>query len=106
MYTDKDYIISLRHELHMNPEIGFDLPKTIALIKRELESMGIGYTEDYARSSVVATINPEKSHFTIGIRADMDALPLQEKTDLPFKSRTDGLMHACGHDANAAVLLG
>ena len=106
MYTDKDYIISLRHELHMNPEIGFDLPKTIALIKRELESMGIGYTEDYARSSVVATINPEKSHFTIGIRADMDALPLQEKTDLPFKSRTDGLMHACGHDANTAVLLG
>lgn len=106
MYGDKDYIISLRRELHMYPEIGFELPKTIALVKRELESMGIAYTEEYAKSSVVATINPEKSNFTIGIRADMDALLIQEKTDLPFKSKIDGQMHACGHDAHTAMLLG
>ena len=106
MYADKEYIISLRHEIHEYPEIGFDLPKTIAVVKRELDALGIEYTEKYGESSVVATINPNKSHFTIGIRADMDALLIQEKTDLPFKSKIDGQMHACGHDAHTAMLLG
>ena len=106
MYADKDYILNLRHEIHEYPEIGFELPKTIALVKRELDNMGIVYTEKYGESSVVATINPDKSHFTIGIRADMDALLIQEKTDLPYKSKIDGQMHACGHDAHTAMLLG
>lgn len=106
MYADKEYIVSLRHEIHEYPEIGFDLPKTIAVVKRELDKLGIEYTEKYGESSVVATINPEKSNFTIGIRADMDALLIQEKTDLPFKSKIDGQMHACGHDAHTAMLLG
>ena len=106
MYADKEYIISLRHEIHEYPEIGFDLPRTIEVVKRELDKLGIEYTEKYGESSVVATINPEKSHFTIGIRADMDALLIQEKTDLPFKSKIDGQMHACGHDAHTAMLLG
>lgn len=103
---DKDYIIALRRELHQYPEVGFDLPRTIALVKRELDQMGIPYTEKYGKSSVVATINPEKSHFTIGIRADMDALLIQEKNDIPYRSQTDGKMHACGHDAHTAMLLG
>lgn len=106
MYADKDYILSLRHELHEYPEIGFELPKTISVVKRELERLDIAYTEKYGESSVVATINPEKSHFTIGIRADMDALLIEEKTDLPFKSKIKGQMHACGHDAHTAMLLG
>ncbi len=106
MYADKDYIISLRHEIHEYPEIGFELPKTIAVVKRELEKLGIEYTEKYGESSVVATINPGKRHFTIGIRADMDALLIQEKTELSFKSKIDGQMHACGHDAHTAMLLG
>lgn len=106
MYADKDYIISLRHEIHEYPEIGFDLPKTIAVVKRELENLGIEYTTRYGESSVVGIINPDKKHFTIGIRADMDALLIQEKTDLPFKSKIDGQMHACGHDAHTAMLLG
>ena len=106
MYADKEYILNLRHELHKYPEIGFDLPKTIALVKRELDSLGIKYTQQYAESSVVAIINPKKSHFTIGIRADMDALLIEEKTDLPFKSTIKGHMHACGHDAHTAMLLG
>ena len=103
---DKDYIIALRRELHQYPEVGFDLPRTIAVVKRELDKMGIAYTEKYGKSSVVATINPEKSHFTIGIRADMDALLIQEKNDIPYRSQTDGKMHACGHDAHTAMLLG
>ena len=106
MYADKEYIIALRREIHEYPEIGFDLPKTIAVVKRELDKLGIEYTEEYGKSSVVATINPDKKDFTIGIRADMDALPIQEKTDLPFKSKIDGHMHACGHDAHTAMLLG
>lgn len=106
MYADKEYIIALRHELHEYPEIGFDLPKTIAVVKRELDKLGIEYTEEYGKSSVVATINPDKKDFTIGIRADMDALLIREKTDLPFKSKIDGQMHACGHDAHTAMLLG
>lgn len=106
MYADKEYILSLRHEIHEYPEIGFDLPRTIALVKRELDKLGIPYTESYGESSVVATLAPQKKHFTIGIRADMDALLIREKTDLPFKSKIDGQMHACGHDAHTAMLLG
>ncbi len=106
MYADKDYIISLRREIHEYPEIGFDLPKTIAVVKRELDKIGIEYTEKYGESSVVAIINPDKSQFTIGIRADMDALLIQETNDIPYKSKIDGKMHACGHDAHTAMLLG
>ncbi|MBE5754708.1 MAG: amidohydrolase [Clostridiales bacterium] len=106
MYADKEYIISLYHEIHQYPEIGFDLPRTIALVKRELEKIGVEYSENYGESSVVATINPEKNNFTIGIRADMDALLINEKNDFPYKSKIDGQMHACGHDAHTAMLLG
>ena len=106
MYADKEYIINLRHELHEHPEIGFDIPNTIAVVKRELDNMGIPYTEEFGESSVVAMINPHNTHFTIGIRADMDALLIEEKTDLPFKSKIKGQMHACGHDAHTAMLLG
>ena len=106
MYADKDYIISIRREIHEYPEIGFELPKTISVVKRELEKLGIEYTEKYGESSVVGVINPEKKHFTIGIRADMDALLIEEKIDIPFKSKIKGQMHACGHDAHTAMLLG
>ena len=106
MYADKEYIIALRHELHEYPEVGFDLPRTIALVKRELDKIGVEYSENYGESSVVATINPEKTNFTIGIRADMDALLINEKNDIPYKSKIEGKMHACGHDAHTAMLLG
>ena len=99
------YVIEKRRMIHEYPEIGFDLDRTLALVRGELEKFGIEYTEKYGKSSIVATLNPEKSHFTIGIRADMDALPIKEATDFPFKSRIDGQMHACGHDAHTAILL-
>ena len=103
---DKDYMTKLRHEIHMYPEVDYDLPKTVALIKRELEALGIPYTEKYGKGSVVGYINPDKEGFTIGIRADIDALRITEKTGLPYASRHDGIMHACGHDAHPAILLG
>lgn len=101
----QEYAVGLRRELHMHPEIGFDLPNTLSVVRRELDAMGIPYTEEYGRSSIVATINPEKSHFTIGIRGDMDALPIQEVSDKPYCSQIPGAMHACGHDAHTAMLL-
>lgn len=101
----ESYVIRLRRELHENPELGFDLPKTLAILKRELDDIGVEYTEKYGKSSIVATVNPEKTNFTIGVRADIDALPIKEKTDVPFKSKIDGHMHACGHDAHAAMAM-
>ena len=99
------YVRDLRRQLHMYPEIGFDLPKTLALVKGELEKWGIPYTEKFGKSSVVATINEEKAGFTIGIRADMDALPIQEQHTYEYASRHPGIMHACGHDAHTAILI-
>ncbi len=107
MFTiDNDYIVAIRREIHEYPETDFDLPKTVAVVKRELEGMGIPYTEKYGKSSVAGYINPDKEGFTIGLRADMDALNIPEKADVPYKSKIDGKMHACGHDAHTAILLG
>ena len=106
MQIDGSYILAIRRELHKYPELAFDLPKTLALIRRELDSMGIPYTEEYGKSSIVAFINPDCTDFSIGLRADTDALPLTEKTGLPYASQHPGIMHACGHDAHTAMLLG
>lgn len=103
---DKDYVIALRREIHQYPETDFDLPRTVALVERELAAMGIPFTEKYAKGSVVGYINPDCADFTIALRADMDALNMQEETDVPYRSKTDGKMHACGHDAHTAMLLG
>jgi len=100
-----EYAVGLRRELHRFPEIGFDLPKTLAIVRRELEAMGIGYTEQFGKSSIVATINGEKNGFTFGLRADMDALPITECANVPFPSEHSGCMHACGHDIHTAMLL-
>lgn len=101
-----EYAQKIRRSLHANPEIGFDVKKTVALLKSELEQMGVLYTEKFGKSSIVATLNEEKADcFTIGIRADMDALKIQELNEVPYKSKIDGQMHACGHDAHTAVVL-
>ena len=104
MFDYFSYAKEIRRELHKYPEIGFDLPKTLALVRHELDEMNIPYTEKYGKSSIVATINPGKP-FTIALRADMDALPIKEETGLEFASKTEGQMHACGHDIHTANLL-
>ncbi len=106
MKIDHEYIIKIRRELHENPEIAFDLEKTLSIIKRELDAMGICYTDRFGKSSLVATINPEQKGKVIAIRADIDALPITEETGLPFASKNPGKMHACGHDCHTAMLLG
>ena len=104
MFDYFSYAKKIRRELHEFPEIGFELPKTLTVIRRELDKMGIPYTEKYGKSSIVATINDGKP-FTIALRADMDALPIKEETGLEFASKIDGQMHACGHDIHTANLL-
>lgn len=106
MNIDKEYVIKIRRLLHEYPETGFGLKKTVALVKSELEKIGISYTEKYGTSSIVGMLNPECKGFCIGIRADMDALPIDEKVESSFKSKNAGKMHACGHDAHTAILLG
>ncbi len=101
----ESYVVRLRRELHENPEVGYDLTKTLEILRRELDEIGVEYTEKYGKSSIVATVNPEKTGFTIGVRADIDALPIEEKADVPFRSKNKGRMHACGHDAHAAMAM-
>ena len=105
MTIDNEYIKQLQHELHRIPELGFDLPRTVAVVKRELDKIGIEYTEKYGKSSIVADLNPEKTNFTIAIRADMDALPITEQSGVEYSSEIEGQMHACGHDAHTAILI-
>lgn len=98
-------IVKIRREIHEYPELDFEMEKTLAVVKRELDKIGLAYTEDYGKGSLVAYINPEKDNFTIALRADMDALRIHELTDVPFRSKVDGKMHACGHDAHTAILI-
>ena len=105
MTVSNDYIKEIMHELHRVPELGFDLPKTLAIVKRELDEIGISYTDQYGKSSLVAELNPQKKDFTIAIRADMDALAITETSGVPYASEIPGHMHACGHDAHTAIAL-
>ena len=95
--------VSVRRDLHTCPELGFDLVQTVAIVKAELDRYEIAYTEKYGKESVVADIGSGEK--TLALRADMDALPVEEKTDLPYASKIRGRMHACGHDSHTAILL-
>ncbi len=97
-----DYVISIRRELHQIPEIGFDLPKSQAVIIRELEQLGY-QPQVICPAGIIVEIG--RGEEVLLLRADYDGLPIAELTDLPFKA-TNGKMHACGHDIHAAMLLG
>ncbi len=100
------YLADKRRALHLCPEIGFELPKTCALIEKWLDEIGVQHTREYGESSIVGTVGTRRDVPVIAVRADMDALPVEEKTGLPFSSLHPGQMHACGHDAHMAILLG
>lgn len=99
-------VVAIRRRIHRHPEIGTDLPVTQAVIVEELERIGLKPVRGRALSSVTALIDGAKPGPTILLRADMDALPLTEDTGLDFASEIGGAMHACGHDAHVAMLLG
>lgn len=99
------YIIERRRHLHQHPELGFDCVQTHNYIESELKKLNIEYYPHIGINSILGVIRNGEGP-TIGLRADFDALPIQEETDLDFKSLNDGTMHACGHDAHTSMLLG
>jgi hippurate hydrolase len=98
-------VIALRRDLHRRPELGLDLPATQARVLEELEPLGLGTATGDNVSSVVADMTADLGRVVV-LRADMDALPMPEDTGLDFASQVDGAMHACGHDAHTAMLVG
>ncbi len=102
-------IVKWRHDFHRNPELQYELPKTAAKVADLLRSFGCDeVVEGVGKSGVVGVIHGQvdTSRRVIGLRADMDALPIDEKADVPYKSEVSGIMHACGHDGHTSMLLG
>lgn len=100
-------VVSIRRYLHENPELSYEEVETGRYVARKLTEYGIPHVHGVADNGVVGLIegkNPSKK--TIALRADMDALPILEKNDVPYKSKNEGKMHACGHDAHTSSLLG
>ena len=99
------HVVELRRAIHRRPELGFEEHETAALIERELALLGIEHRR-VAKTGVVGMVRGGRPGLVAGLRADMDALPIGERTGLPFASEIAGKMHACGHDAHVAMLLG
>ena len=99
------YIVSMRRFFHENPELSFKEDKTLERIKSELRTLGL-QVHEIKEGGLYSDIVGEKPGKTVAIRADVDALPVTEETEVSFKSKNIGVMHACGHDAHMAMLLG
>lgn len=100
------WLSETRRTIHMNPELGYEEHETSRLIVENLENFGLGVHTGIAETGVVGLLETGRPGPTIGIRADMDALSIEESNDVPYKSRRPGKMHACGHDAHVSMLLG
>lgn len=101
----KDYVIDLRREFHMYPESSWEEFRTSSRVKEELDKLEIPYIS-LAGTGVLATIKGKNPGKTVALRGDMDALETTETNDIPYKSKHEGKMHACGHDGHTAMLLG
>src|SRR5215203_1996259 len=99
-----DQLSVWRQDFHQHPELGFQEVRTAGIVAQELGEMGLEVQTGIAKTGVVGYLGEGEP--VVAIRADMDALPIIEATGLPFSSQNQGLMHACGHDAHTAILLG
>jgi len=104
--ANSDELTEWRRDIHAHPELGFEEVRTSALVAERLASWGIVVTRDIATTGLVGTLKCGTSDRAIGIRADMDALPMTEATELSHASQNAGRMHACGHDGHTTMLLG
>ncbi len=102
----QDQLVAWRRGIHQRPELGFKEWLTADLICAQLSEWGIGYQRNIAKTGVAAVIEGTRPGPVLGIRADMDALPIQEENAVPYCSQHDGVMHACGHDGHVAIALG
>ncbi|MBU8545910.1 MULTISPECIES: M20 metallopeptidase family protein [Roseomonadaceae] len=99
-------LVAIRRDIHAHPELAFEETRTAGIVAAELARLGIAHRTGVGGTGVIGTIEGGRPGPTLAIRADMDALPIQEETGLDFASRNDGKMHACGHDIHTATLLG
>lgn len=99
-------LTAIRRDLHEHPELGFQEVRTAGIVAAKLRDWGIEVTEGIGKTGVVGVLHGTRPGRRIGLRADMDALPIDEQTNLPWASKTPGVMHACGHDAHTTILLG
>ena len=100
----QDEMVAWRRDIHMYPELGFEEKRTSALIAETMEGLGYRVRTGVGKTGVIAEIGSGKP--VVAIRADMDALPIQEANQVSYKSKNDGIMHACGHDAHVAIAMG
>lgn len=101
-----DELTALRRDLHAHPEIGFEEVRTSGIVAEQLEKFGIEVHRGLGRTGVVGVLQGRPGSRRIGLRADMDALPITEETNLPYRSTVPGKMHACGHDGHTTMLIG
>src|SRR5919106_1133987 len=99
-------LVALRKQLHEHPELAFEEHETSRAVGEFLKKLGIPFRAGVAKTGIVAVLEGAKPGRTIGIRADMDALPIHEQTGLAFASKVAGKMHACGHDVHTVIALG
>ena len=99
-------LTAIRHDLHAHPELGLEEHRTAEIVANQLTSWGIEVHRGVGKTGVVGVLRSGNGRGRIGLRADMDALPITEANDLPYKSGTPGIMHACGHDGHTTMLLG
>ena len=99
-------LTSIRRDIHAHPELGLEEYRTADLVARKLEDWGVEVHRNVGKTGVVGVLRAGNGQAAIGLRADMDALPIQEATGLPYASWNKGLMHACGHDGHTTILLG
>jgi amidohydrolase len=99
-------VVAWRHHIHANPELGFQETLTARFVAQKLRSFGLEVEEGIGGTGVVGTLRAGSGERAIGLRAELDALPVIERTGLPYASTKEGVMHACGHDGHSAMLLG
>lgn len=102
----ESHLVAIRRDIHAHPELGFDTVRTANLVTQQLLALGLQPKTGVGRTGVMVDIHGAEPGKTVLLRADMDALPIQEQTGLPFSSTYPGKMHACGHDIHTATLLG
>ena len=102
----KDFLIDLRRDLHSHPELGFEEFRTMEKISSILKSFNVNHKTKIANTGIIADIEGEDKNFTIAFRADMDALPMEDKKTCSYSSKNKGKCHSCGHDVHTAILTG